>query len=255
LMKYYKVKNYGLKNLNKKFLKDYFHFLRVDKKISHNTAKRYLDFVKSIISPAMRDGIIKGDPFLELKIKEKPVHRDFLSQEEIDAIIALETNDPDLERKKDIFLFACFTGLAYIDLKGLRPEHLCRDTDGTWIIRKPRQKTGEESIIPLLPIAINILLKYSITENIRDFKWKISTNQKMNMGLKIIGKRARISKTLHMHLARHTFATTVTLANGVPIESVSKMLGHANIRQTQHYAKVVALKIKNDMEKIKRLFQ
>ena len=255
LLKHFKVKNYTLRKINLKFLEDYFHFLRTEKSISHNVARKYIEFVKTIIYPAVKNGVIQNDPFRELKFKAKPVIREFLSQEEIDKLMALKTKDPDLERKKDIFLFACFTGLAYIDIKGLNSSHLSQEKDGTWFIRKPRQKTGEESIIPILPVAIKILQTYSPTRNLKDFNWYVSSNQKMNQGLKFIGKKAGISKTLHMHLARHTFATTVTLANGVPIESVSKMLGHANIRQTQHYAKVVALKIKNDMAKIIEFYE
>ncbi len=194
--------------------------------------------MKTILQPALRSGVIKDNPFRDLRIKSRPVIVQYLSQEEIDLIMELNTNDPDLERKKDIFLFACFTGLAYVDIKGFKSEHLSQDTDGTWLIRKHRQITGEQSIIPLLPAAVRILQKYSSTDDIRDFKWYVSSNQKMNQGLKFIGKRAGVSKTLHMHLARHTFATTVTLSNGIPIESVSKMLGHSNLRQTQHYAKV-----------------
>ena len=255
LTKNYKVKNYTLKKVSTKFLEDYFHFLRVEKEISHNVARRYIEFVKTIIYPAVRSGTIKNDPFRELKIKAKPVIREFLTPDEIDSLIALKTNDVDLERKKDIFLFACFTGLAYVDLKDFRGSHLSQDGDGTWFIRKLRQKTGEESIIPVLPIATKILEKYSSNGNLKDFSWYVSSNQKMNKGLKYIGEKAGISKKLHMHLARHTFATTITLSNGVPIESVSKMLGHANIRQTQHYAKVVALKIKNDMEKLRSIYK
>jgi len=110
-------------------------------------------------------------------------------------------------------------------------------------------------IIPLLPASARILQSYSPTGDIRDFMWYVSSNQKMNEGIKILGQMAGIEKPLHMHLARHTFATTVTLSNGVPIESVSKMLGHATIKQTQHYAKVVASKIKDDMSKIMGLYQ
>jgi integrase len=150
---------------------------------------------------------------------------------------------------------AFFTGLAFIDLQQLNSTHLIKDAEQSWYIRKPRQKTGYDSIIPLLPVAIRILEKYSPTSNIADFDWYVSTNQKMNVGLKYIGKRAGVVKTLHMHLARHTFATTVTLANGVPIETVSKMLGHASIKQTQHYAKVIPLKIKSDMDKIRELYK
>ena len=121
--------------------------------------------------------------------------------------------------------------------------------------KKNRQKTGEQSIITLLPAAERILRKYSLSSDLRDFRWFISTNQKMNLGLKAIGRRCEIAKPLHMHLARHTFATTVTLSNGVPIESVSKMLGHSNIKITQHYAKVVAQKVKLDMARIRDIYQ
>ena len=127
LKKNYRVKNYTLKKITVKFLEDYFHFLRIEKSVSLNVAKRYIEFVKTIIYPAVRSGAIKNDPFRDLKIKLKPVIREFLSQEEINKLIALQTNDPDLERKKDIFLFACFTGLAYIDIKGFKNEHLTQD--------------------------------------------------------------------------------------------------------------------------------
>lgn len=250
----YKAKNFSLQKLNTSFIEKYFQFLRNQKNIGHNTACKYLACVKTILVPAIREGLIKPDPFYGLRITSKPVFRGFLSQEEIDKISSVELNDPDLDRKRDIFLFACYTGLAYVDLQQLNSTHLLKESK-SWYIRKPRQKTGQDSIIPLLPAAIRILAKYSHTESITDFNWYVSSNQKMNKGLKYIAKRAGISKDLHMHLARHTFATTVTLANGVPIESVSKMLGHANINQTQHYAKVLPLKIKIDMEKIKDLFK
>jgi site-specific recombinase XerD len=167
----------------------------------------------------------------------------------------LVLENEDLQRKRAIFLFACYTGLAYTDLKQLSASHIIQEADGSNYILKPRQKTGQESIIPLLPSAKKILLKYSMTGKVSDFKWFISTNQKMNLGLKYIGQKSGITIALHMHLARHTFGTTVTLANGVPIETVSKMLGHATIRQTQHYAKVVATKIKLDMAKLNEIYK
>lgn len=251
----FKVKNYSLQKLNPEFLEKYFQFLRANKNICHNTACKYLDCIRAIILPAVNDGIIRPNPFFRLKIRPKQVNRQCLSQDEIDKITYVELLDPDLNRKRDIFLFACYTGLAYVDLQQLSSSHLIKDAENSWYIRKPRQKTGTDSIIPLLPAAVRILEKYTSTENIADFAWYISTNQKMNLGLKHIGKKAGIEKKLHMHLARHTFATTVTLANGVPIETVSKMLGHASIKQTQHYAKVVPLKIKLDMDKIRDLYK
>lgn len=250
----YKVKNFGLQKLNAEFIERYFQYLRAEKEIAHNTACKYLVCVKTVLLPAIRTGVI-SDPFYGVRINTKPVFKEFLTQDEIDKISSLELNDPDLDRKRDIFLFACYTGLAYVDLQQLDSSHLVKESDDSWYIRKPRQKTGQDSIIPLLPVAIKILKKYSPSENIIDFNWYVSTNQKMNFGLKYIGKKAGIGKKLHMHLARHTFATTVTLSNGVPIETVSRMLGHASIRQTQHYAKVVPLKIKLDMEKIRDLYK
>lgn len=251
----YKVKNLSLQKIDMELIEKYFNFLRFNKTIGHNTSCKYLDCIKAILLPAVREGLIKPDPFFRLKIRPKQVLKECLSQEEIDKITNVELQDPDLDRKRDIFLFACYTGLAYIDLQQLNSSHLIKDGDNSWYISKPRQKTGENSIIPLLPIAIRILNKYSSTGNISDFNWYISSNQKMNVGLKYIGKRAEVTKKLHMHLARHTFATTVTLANGIPIETVSKMLGHASIKQTQHYAKVIPLKIKLDMEKIRDLYK
>lgn len=197
LVKEYNEKNYTLNKINSTFLEKFFYFLRKDKNIGNNTSMKYLSIVKSILSPAIKSGAIKGDPFGELKLKAKPMVAEFLTQEEIDLLTSLNMNDPDLERKKDIFLFACYTGLAYVDLKGFKAHHLTQDSDGTWFIRKPRQKTGEESVIPLLPIAIKILQKYSPTKNIRNFNWYVSSNQKMNQGLKAIGSRAGISNIAH----------------------------------------------------------
>jgi len=251
----YRVKNLSLQKVNTDMLEQYFQFLCHKRKIAHNTACKYLVCIKTVFLMAVRSGILKENPFTGLKINPKPVIKQYLTGEEIDKIASLSLTDPDLDRKRDIFLFACYTGLAYCDIQQLNFMHIVRDGENSWYIRKPRQKTGQESIIPLLPAAIRILSKYSATGNIADFHWRVSTNQKMNLGLKYIGKKAGIAKTIHMHLARHTFATTVTLANGVPIETVSKMLGHASIKQTQHYAKVIPLKIKLDMEKIQSLYK
>jgi site-specific recombinase XerD len=251
----YKEKNFSLQRVTTEFIEGYYQYMRNEKNLKHNSACKHLSCIKTMISPLVRSAVIKPDPFYGLPFKEKPVFREHLTQNEIDKIAALILGDPDMERKRDIFLFACYTGLAYIDLRQLNNTHLIKEFNNSWYIRKSRQKTGQDSIIPLLPAATRILIKYSLTGNVADFNWYISSNQKMNQGLKYIGKKAGISKDLHMHLARHTFATTVTLSNGVPIETVSKMLGHASIKQTQHYAKVIPLKIKSDMEKICNLYK
>ena len=212
----FKVRNFSLQKVDMQFIEKYFQFLRNDKKIGHNTACKYLACLKTILMPAVRGGQIKADPFYGLRITSKPVFRNFLSQEEIDKIADVLLDDPDLDRKRDIFLFPCYTGLAYVDLQQLDSSHLVKEADNSSYIRKPRQKTGQDSIIPLLPAAIRILEKYSPQKDLANFHWFVSTNQKMNLGLKYIAQRAGITKDLHMHLARHTFALRSHLLMGFP---------------------------------------
>jgi site-specific recombinase XerD len=254
LLTEYKIKNYPLTRIDVTFLERYFQYLKGTKGISHNVAVKYLTFFKTVLMPAIRSGVLKSDPFREIRFRKKPVPKGFLTNEELSLLKKAELS-PDLDRVRNIFLFACYTGLAYCDIRGLSRVHMIKGNDENFHIQKSRQKTGQESIIPLLPAAIAILQKYSPTTDFRDFRWKVSSNQKMNQRLKTIGEKAGIEKQLHMHLARHTFATTVTLSNGIPIETVSRMLGHASITQTQHYAKIIATKIKDDMSRIKALYQ
>lgn len=255
LTKEFKVRNHALSRIDKSFLEQYFQYLRSARKISHNSSVKYVTFLKTILMPAIQSGVIKSDPFRELRLRQKPVYKGYLTQEEINMLNAAHLTSTDLYRIRDIFLFSCYTGLAYSDLRQLHKQHIMKMTDGTFVIRKPRQKTGQDSIIPLLPVAIRILQKYSLTSDFRDFVWFVSANQNMNYNLKTIGKISGITKELHMHLARHTFATTVTLSNGVPIETVSAMLGHSTLKQTMHYAKIVTTKFQNDMQKISALYK
>jgi site-specific recombinase XerD len=250
----FNLKNYALARMDGKFLERYFQYLRVDKAIGNNTAVKYLTALRTVLMPAIRSCAIPQNPFREVKFKTKIVHKGFLTDEEIAMIKAVKLS-PDLDRIRDQFLICCYTGLAYSDLKQLDREHFIRQKDDEYYILKPRQKTGQQSIIPLLPAARQILQKYSLTNDFREFIWHVSANQKMNQRLKTIGEKAGLTKMLHMHLARHTFATTITLSNGVPIESVSSMLGHATIRQTQHYAKIVALKVIKDMAVLKQVYR
>jgi site-specific recombinase XerD len=246
---------YPIRRIDVGFLERYFQYLRTERKISHNTSVKYLTFLKTILMPAIRAGLLKDDPFKQLRLKRMPVATNYLSLEEISNLENVVLENPNLDRIRDIFLFCCYTGLSYIDLKYLSKEHILKDNEDSFFIRKPRQKTGQDSVIPLLPAVKRILQKYSKTDDIRDFQWQVLSNQKMNQRLKRIATLARVSKSLHMHLARHSFATTVTLCNGVPLESVSQMMGHSSLRQTQHYAKIVPLKLKTDMDKISELFK
>lgn len=150
---------------------------------------------------------------------------------------------------RDIFLFSCYTGLAYIDVKQLTSLNIKIGIDGFKWIFTNRQKTETKSNIPLLPMAEEIIAKYKDQPQcINQGKLlPILSNQKMNAYLKELADMCNINKELTFHIARHTFATTVTLTNGVPIESVSKMLGHRNLKTTQHYAKILDRKVSEDM--------
>ncbi|MCD4728958.1 MAG: site-specific integrase [Bacteroidales bacterium] len=196
---------------------------------------------------------LQRNPFMNFKCSYKDTNRGYLTQEELDKLEAKEFSIKRLEIVRDIFIFQCYTGLAYSDVERLTPDDVSTGIDGEkWIIIY-RQKTGGRSPIPILPRALEIINKYQdYPENENSGKLlPVKSNQKINAYLKEIGDLCGIDKNLSTHLARHTFATTVTLAHGVPIETVSKMLGHSSIRTTQIYSKVIDNKISADMVKLK----
>jgi site-specific recombinase XerD len=192
---------------------------------------------------------IERNPFSNYKAKVREVERVYLSQEEIENIINKDIKTDRLSLVRDIFLFSCFTGLAYIDVKNLTKSHISLGIDGEKWVFTHRQKTETASKIPILPITQMIIDKYEDNPECcnQNKLLPILSNQKMNAYLKEIAGVCELEKELTFHIARHTFATTVTLTNGVPIESVSKMLGHKNLRTTQHYAKVLDKKVSEDM--------
>lgn len=254
LQKKYKNRDIAVASIDSDLLMEFFYYLRTEKNNAHNTSVNYIKCLKTVLMQAIKTRVINHDPFFGLKIAPKVVVRGYLTMDEINIIAKLDKLRPALEQVRDIFLFACYTGMAYIDIKQLKSKNIIKDTDGTICIHKARQKTGQLSIIPLLPPAQKILMEYSATGYIEDFNWKVISNQKMNEHLKEIGNLAGLSQHLFFHLARHTFATTITLSNGVPIETVSRMLGHSDIKMTQHYAKISGYKIKKDMEQLMGLF-
>jgi site-specific recombinase XerD len=196
------------------------------------------------------------NPFANYKAKVKEVERVYLTEDEIQTIIEKDFKTERLSLVRDIFLFSCFTGLAYIDVKNLTKLHISHGIDGEQWIFTHRQKTESASKIPILPVTQMIIDKYENhpQSSNEDKLLPILSNQKMNAYLKEIAAVCEINKELTFHIARHTFATTVTLTNGVPIESVSKMLGHKNLRTTQHYAKVLDRKVSEDMKILKDKF-
>jgi len=183
------------------------------------------------------------------RLKSKNVERSFLTQDELTKISNKQFLTERLGQVRDVFIFCCFTGLAYSDIEKLSLSNIRTGVDGKKWVYTNRTKTGTRSAVPLLSPAIAILERYSDHPYciIKDRAMPVSSNQKMNEYLKEIAAVCEIDKPLSSHIARHTFATTVTLLNGVPMESVSKMLGHTNIRTTQIYAKVLDIKVSADM--------
>ena len=232
---YYKKDDVPVTDINHKFITDYEMYFKTVRKCSHNTAMKYIKNFKKIIRIAIANGIITKDPFANYKMKLTKVERDFLNEEELNRLINLKINIERLEQVRDAFLFSCFTGLAYSDLKRLTPQHISMGGDRNLWIMINRKKTNGASHIPVLPITAKLIDKYKnhpycIEKNVL---LPVLTNQKMNAYLKEIADLCRIPKNLTSHIARHTFATTVTLNNDVPIETVSKMLGHSSINMTK----------------------
>jgi len=247
LRKRYNLSDIHFAEINHMFISDFETFLMVDCQCQSNTTAKFMQFFKRIILIARNNGWMLHDPFVNYKIRINKVDRGYLTKEELELIFKKKIEIPRLEHVRDIFVFSCFTGLAYIDVYNLKESNIRTSFDGNlWIMTK-RQKTDVNSNIPLLEVPKMILAKYK--GKLPEGKiLPITSNQKMNAYLKEIGDLCEIKKNLTFHLARHTFATTITLSQGVPIETVSKMLGHTNIKTTQIYARITDNKIGHDMD-------
>ena len=234
-----------LREINHSFIVGFEVYLNTQCRCNYNTSAKFIQKFKSVVISAQKDGKLLSDPFANYKISLKKVDRGYLTDDELQRIMEKEFNTERLERIRDIFIFSCYTGLAYIDIKKLKKTNISKGFDNNpWITTK-RQKTNVKAVIPLLDIPLMILEKYKGLPN--GVLLPIPTNQKTNAYLKEIADVCGIDKNITFHLARHTFATTITLSKGVPIETVSKMLGHTNIKTTQIYARITNEKISSDM--------
>lgn len=257
LQKKYKTSDIYLTQLNHKFITDLEYYLKTERKCSNNTTVKYIRNLKKVVRIALANDWLDKDPFMNYKGSLEDVERTFLSADELTTIEEKEFKITRLAEIRDIFIFSCYTGLAYADVLSLTHEHITKGIDGEKWIYTHRTKTRTRSNIPLLPKALEIIEKYKkhpeciITGKVLP----VRSNQKMNAYLKEIADLCEINKELHFHSARHTFATTVTLTNNVPIESVSSMLGHKSIKTTQIYAKVVEKKVSSDMLLLKAKLQ
>ena len=249
----FNISDIDIKKIDYAFLNDFEFFLRTEKSCNNNSAVKYLKNFGKIIRICMANGWLEKDPYLNYHSKCNEVSRAFLNEKELGSLTNKDFKNERLSLVRDIFLFSCYTGLAYIDTQKLTQDNINLGLDGNKWIFTTRQKTKITSNIPLLPQAEDIIQKY------KEHKTCLNTgkllpvlsNQKMNAYLKEIADLCGINKELTYHIARHTFATTVTLSNGVSIESVSKMLGHKSIKTTQHYAKILDKKVSEDMNNLK----
>ncbi len=249
LQKNYKKEDCYLDEVTNQFIEDFEFFLKTVRRCCHNTTTKYLLNFKKIIRIALAKGWMKKDPFAQVHFHFEPVEREFLEKQELKVLLNKEITITRLSQVRDIFCFCCLTGLAFMDVQQLKPEHLVADIHGKIWIRKARQKTKNMCNIPLLDEAQKIIDRY------RDHPYcqthgvllPVCSNQKMNSYLKELADICGIRKNLSTHCARHTFAT-LTLASGATIDNVAKMLGHANVNMTRRYAKVLDSSIMRDME-------
>ncbi|MFY7935925.1 MAG: site-specific integrase [Flavobacterium sp.] len=245
-----------LSEVNNKFITGFDFYLKTVAKCQHNSSMKHIKALKKVIRIGLANDYIRKDPFVSYRITQKNVEREYLTQAEIDTIISKEINIQRLDVIRDLFIFECYTGLAYKDLEALKKENIEIGIDGhKWIVIR-RGKTGVTCRIPIFPVSESIIKKYAAHAEvlISGKLLPVPSNQKMNAYLKELASICAIDKDLHTHLARHTYATTVTLSNGIPIETVSKLLGHRKMQTTQIYAKVIDKKVEDDIMALRSKF-
>ena len=258
LKKYLKME-YGQEDiefgkLNIQFIRKFDVYLQIENDYHPNTVIKYLKILKSVINAAISFGYMDRNPFQGYSTTYRASHRKYLSKYELNAIETKMLTNERLERVRDVFIFICYTGISYFDLINLTTNNIAKGIDGKNWLNYERQKTKIWTKMPLLPPAQRIIDKYKENpECIADNKlFPVISNQKFNEYLKEIAIICEIDKPVTAHIGRHTFATTITLSNGVPIETVQKMLAHSNLATTQIYSKVVDTKISEDMERLSK---
>jgi site-specific recombinase XerD len=253
LKEHFRKDDICIDDLDHAFITNFEFYLKTVDKVQNNTAMKYIKNLKKVVKIAVENEWLDRDPFTRFKCTYKDPNRGYLSAEKLED---LENKTFAIERLnlvREMFVFSCYTGLAYADMEKLTPADIKMGIDGERWITTYRQKTDTRSSIPLLPKAVEIINKYKDhpEANNKGALLPVISNQKLNSYLKEIATLCQIETNLTFHTARHTFATTITLSNGVPIETVSRMLGHTSIKTTQIYSKVVDTKVSNDMSMLK----
>lgn len=258
LEKSLKKKDISFQMIDYKFIMGFESFLRRHKPtdhqrpLQHNGILKHMERFKKILNLAVKMDLLEKNPFDKYQFKYKRFDRDYLEDEELERLEEKVFSNQRLNLVRDLFVFSCYTGLAYIDVSTLSRQSLVK-IQGEYWINTERTKTNTPIKIPVLPKAMELINKYKDHPRAvsNDLLLPVLSNQKLNSYLKEIADLCEIDKNLSFHVARHTFATTVTLKNGVPMETVSKLLGHNKISTTQIYARVVEVKVKEDMGKLK----
>ncbi|MDT0540714.1 site-specific integrase [Croceitalea sp. P059] len=258
----FKTDDIYLIQLNYRFIVNFENYIRTYKPktarrtCANNGVMKHMERLMKIVNLSLSMEWLEKDPFRNYKLRFVKNERSYLTERELKLIEDTSFMPIGLKRVKDIFLFSCYTGLCYVDIKELKPNQILIGIDGSQRIHTKRAKTDEPVRIPLLPMAKAILEKYREESIMTDELLPVYSNQKTNQILKEIANACGIHKNITFHTARHTFATTVTLSNGVPIETVSKLLGHTKLSTTQIYARILQKKVGEDMndlmEKLKR---
>jgi integrase len=234
----YGIDDLEFRELNYEFVKDFEFYLKTVKGISNNTTLKYISNFKKIVLRAIDKEIITIDPFKRFKSKKEKVIKRPLSKHELHQLENHPIAIQRLATVRDVFVFQCYTGLAYVDVYNLKKSDIKKGDDGELWILSERQKTGSSFNVPLLPQALRIIQKYKehpVCQE-RNTVLPVISNQRMNGYLKEIGDLCGIDTTLNTHKARRTFGSTVTLNNSVPIHIVKEMLGHSSVKQTEEYA-------------------
>jgi len=259
LLKSYKTIDMYLRELDYNFILKFEKYLRGyvptchQRKMGNNTVMKHIERFRKLINLGLKLGWIERDPFINFKAHIIKTEREFLSLDELDMIEKKQFTIERLQLVKDLFVFSCYTSLSYIDVINLKEDNINIGIDGELWIHYRREKTTKVIRIPLLPKALQIIEMYkkNIKSKTQGSIFPKISNQKLNSYLKEIADVCGIKKNLTFHIARHTFATTVTLSNGIPIETVSKLLGHSKISTTQIYAKVIERKVSDDMKRLR----
>lgn len=248
----YRVRDMALAELEQSFIEQFQIYLKASRGLKMTSVCRYLDCLINVVKIAFNDGVIARNPFAAFRYSEPAPERSSLTEEELRRLQTTPLRQKSLERTRDLFLFSCFTGICHADMRALTQQQLEQAADGSYWISGKRCKTGTEFVVKLLPQALLLLAKYPSRGPAAPLFEGMASVRCADRALKRIARECGIDKNLTFHIARHTFATTISLTNGVPLETLSKMLGHKRITTTQIYARVTHPMIGSAIDAVSR---